>query len=118
MADLESQLDALHVRDEIIGAAIVTRDGLPGPMRFSRPHDPQTLSAMTAATLAAAETALQGIDPNVSCVVIQGGGTRTVIQGLDDRHLFVIIAQDHVPVDEMVGHAADIQKVLKVLHAH
>ena len=111
MNDLDQLLDGIRSRDDVIGCAIVTRDGLPGPMRFNQPHDPQTLSAMAAATLAAAETALAGIDPaDISCVVIQGSATRTVIQGLDAKHLFVIIANERVPVDELVQHATSAQQ--------
>lgn len=118
MSDLDSLLDGIRAREDVIGVALVTRDGLPGPMKFSRAHDPQTLSAMTAATLAAAETALAGLDPEeVQCVVVQGGSTRTVIQGMDAKHLFVIIAEDRVPVDELLAHAAEAEKGLKVLHA-
>lgn len=118
MTELDDLLDRIRSTDDVIGCAIVTRDGLPGPMKFSRPHDPQTLSAMIAATLAAAETALAGLDPEeIQCVVVQGGTTRTVIQGLDEKHLFVIIAEDRVPVDELLAHAAEAEKGLQVLHA-
>lgn len=117
MSEMESVLDAVSGHDELIGCALVTRDGLPGPMRFSQPHDAQTLSAMSAAALAAAETALAGLDPDVECMVIQGSATRTVIQGLDARHLIVIIASHAVPVDELIQHANEARDGLKVLHA-
>ncbi len=118
MSDVDEVMAALQGADNIIGCAIVTRDGLPGQVKFNQAHDPESLSAMSAAALAAAETAVAGLEQQgVDRVVIHGGTTISLLQGLSDQHILIIVASSRMALDELIAHADEAKRGLKVLHA-
>ena len=96
MSDLrvraEALLDAI-VGKGMLGAGLVGRDGLPLILRFPRPVQPETFSAMTAALLGAAEAALLELAESSSVsITIEAGRLRLAIAGVDDTHLLVVAA--------------------------
>ncbi len=118
MSDVDDTLESLQAADNVLGCAIVTRDGLPGQVRFNRAHDPESLSAMSAAALAAAETAVLGLEPKgVDQVLIDGSATKTLIQGISDQHILVIVGSDRLSHEDLLKLAQEAQRGLKVLHA-
>ncbi|MHB1261423.1 MAG: roadblock/LC7 domain-containing protein [Thermoplasmatota archaeon] len=85
-------LDEL-VASGAIGAGLVGRDGLPILLRFPRPVQEETFSAMAAALLGASEAALLELaeqSPALASVV--AGRVRLVVAGLDDTPHLVVAA--------------------------
>jgi predicted regulator of Ras-like GTPase activity (Roadblock/LC7/MglB family) len=76
-----------------LGAGLVGRDGLPILLRFPRPVQEETFSAMSAALLGAAEAALLELAEQASAVAtVEAGKVRLSVSGLDDTHLLVVAA--------------------------
>jgi predicted regulator of Ras-like GTPase activity (Roadblock/LC7/MglB family) len=96
MSDARAQAQALL--DEIVGrgavgAGLVGRDGLPVLLRFPRPVQEETFSAMAAALLGAAEAALLELgEQGAAQASIEAGKVRLVVTGIDDTHLLVVAA--------------------------
>jgi predicted regulator of Ras-like GTPase activity (Roadblock/LC7/MglB family) len=96
MSDTRGQaqavLDSL-VGKGVLGAGIVGRDGLPILLRFPRPVQEETFSAMSAALLGAAEAALLELaEQGPATVTVEAGRLRLAVAGLDDVHLLVVAA--------------------------
>ncbi len=87
----QSTLDALVGPSGFLGAALVSRDGLPVICCFGRPVNEDTFSAMVAALLGAAEAAWQewGED-RPDRAILEGAKMRLVIQGLDPEYLLAV----------------------------
>lgn len=111
MSELREQaaaiLKGLVSQEGCSGTALVTRDGLPALVEFDHPIDPQTLAAMGAAALAAAETALLELDPGgLDRMVAEGASSRCLFLGVDDRHLLLVIARG-AGIDAAASEARD-----------
>lgn len=96
MADQRGQaqaaLDALTAGG-LLGAGLVSRDGLPVLMRFKRSIQEETFSAMSAAMLGAAEAALHELaNPGPASALVETAEVRLYIAGIDDVHLLVAAA--------------------------
>lgn len=96
MSDARTQaqaaLDSLVERG-LLGAGLVGRDGLPILLRFPRPVQEETFSAMAAAVLGAAEAALlEMAEQGEATATIEAGKLRLAVAGLDDAHLLVLAA--------------------------
>lgn len=94
MSDTRTQAQA--VLDELVakgalGAGLVGRDGLPMLLRFPRPVQEETFSAMAAALLGAAEAALIELAEQApASAIVEAGRVRLHVSGLDDTHLLVV----------------------------
>lgn len=92
----EARAQAQALLDEIVGrgavgAGLVGRDGLPVLLRFPRPVQEETFSAMAAALLGAAEAALLELgEQGAAQASIEAGKIRLVVTGIDDTHLLVV----------------------------
>jgi predicted regulator of Ras-like GTPase activity (Roadblock/LC7/MglB family) len=76
-----------------LGAGLVGRDGLPILLRFPRPVQEETFSAMSAALFGAAEAALLELAEQAPAIAtIEAGRVRLFVAGLDDTHLLVVAA--------------------------
>ncbi len=88
----EGALDAL-VSKGLLGAGLIGRDGLPLLLRFTRPVQEETFSAMAAALLGAAEAAVQEIAPTSGVTTfVETANLRLAATGLDDTHILVLAA--------------------------
>ena len=96
MSDARIQAEA--VLDELvgrgaIGAGLIGRDGLPILLKFPRPVQEETFSAMAAALLGASEAALlEMAEQSPVTAVLEAGRIRLLVSGLDDTHLLVVAA--------------------------
>ncbi len=85
-------LDRLTEGASVEGAALVSRDGIPILFRFRNAVRQETLSAMGAAILGAAETALADITRDrVSRIIVEAPQHRLVITGVDEELLLVAL---------------------------
>lgn len=74
-----------------VGAGLVGRDGLPILLRFPRPVQEETFSAMAAALLGASEAALLELaEQSPALASVESGRIRLLVAGLDDTHLLVV----------------------------
>src|SRR5207248_1203848 len=75
-----------------LGAAVVTRDGLPVLSLATRPVSDDSFGAMTAALLGAAEAALQEwAQDRPQVAVIQGGQLDLMVCGLDEEFILAVV---------------------------
>ncbi|MEA3137581.1 MAG: Roadblock/LC7 domain [Thermoplasmata archaeon] len=94
----DTRVQAQAVLDDLVGrgalgAGLVGRDGLPVLLRFPRPVQEETFSAMTAALLGAAEAALLELAEQAAAVAtVEAGRVRLFVSGLDETHLLVVAA--------------------------
>lgn len=100
-AQAQAALDGL-VGKGLIGAGLVGRDGLPILLRFPRPVQEETFSAMAAAVLGAAEAALlEMAERGEATATIEAGNVRLAVSGLDDTHLLVVAAPTSFGADKL-----------------
>ena len=100
-AQAQAALDGL-VGKGLLGAGLVGRDGLPILLRFSRPVQEETFSAMAAAVLGAAEAALlEMAERGEATAVIEAGTMRLAVAGLDDAHLLVLASAKSLGAEQM-----------------
>lgn len=110
MSDARAQAQA--ALDELVGqgllvAGLVGRDGLPILLRFSKPVQEETFSAMSAALLGAAEAALLELaETGSASATIEAGAVRLVVAGLDDVHLLVLAAPASLPAAKLAAATA------------
>jgi predicted regulator of Ras-like GTPase activity (Roadblock/LC7/MglB family) len=91
--DAQAAIDELVSSLKLVGAGLVSRDGLPVLLRFSRPIQEDTFSAMSAALLGAAEAALQELaEERPASALVETAGLRFAVAGLDDSNLLVAVA--------------------------
>jgi predicted regulator of Ras-like GTPase activity (Roadblock/LC7/MglB family) len=119
MTDLRAQaeglLDAL-VGKGLLGAGLVGRDGLPLMLRFPRPVQQETFSAMTAALLGASEAALLELaESSPATVTIEAGRLRVAVAGVDDTHLLVVAAPSTLEPARLAQVVADGVAKLRAL---
>ncbi|HEX9815585.1 MAG TPA: roadblock/LC7 domain-containing protein, partial [Candidatus Thermoplasmatota archaeon] len=88
MRGLLSRLRAINGVD---GAALVSRDGLPVVADLPSTFDRETFSAMLAATVGAAETALIEAGRGVpDRIILENQGTRIMAMGVSEQFLLVV----------------------------
>lgn len=107
-------LTTLGAREGVYGACLVSRDGLPVLTHWPHPADVDTLAAMGAALMGAAETSLLEFgDRSVETVLIVSEGLRLVILGVDDELLLLAAMDRSLPIESFDG---DLQVALSRLH--
>lgn len=89
----QAALDQLVGPAGCLGAALVSRDGLPVLSRMNRPVQEESFSAMVAAFLGAAEAAWQewGED-RPQRAFLEGSTLRMAVVGLDGEHILAAAA--------------------------
>jgi predicted regulator of Ras-like GTPase activity (Roadblock/LC7/MglB family) len=99
----EAALDAL-VKQGLLGAGLVGRDGLPLILRFPHSVQHETFSAMTAALLGASEAALQEMAESApATVTVETARLRLAVAGIDDSHLLVVAAPNALDAARLTG---------------
>ncbi len=89
----EQVLKTLGQQPGIKAVACITRDGRPGVNQFPFPVDEHMVSAMAAACLAAAETAVTELrTDDVRRIAIEAGEFTIILQGLDDELGLLVMA--------------------------
>lgn len=93
-------LRRLTEEDGVYGACLLSRDGLPVLTHWPHPADVDTLAAMGAALMGAAETSLMEFgDRPVETVLIVSEGLRLVILGVDDELLMLAAMDRSMPIE-------------------
>ena len=115
-AQAQAALDRMVGPDGLVGAALVSRDGLPVMSRFDRPVNEESFSAMVAALLGAAEAAWQewGED-RPHRAILEGDKLRLAIVGLDAEYLLAVAGRapsDFVAFGKAVDAAAREMRTL------
>lgn len=115
MKGLLSRLRAINGVD---GAALVSRDGLPVVADLPATFDRETFSAMLAATVGAAETALIEAGRGVpDRIVLENKGTRIMAMGVSDQFLLVVSGRGDLNLETLKVAIAGLTKELQVLTA-
>lgn len=115
MKGLLSRLRAINGVD---GAALVSRDGLPVVADLPPTFDRETFSAMLAATVGAAETALLEAGRGVpDRIVLENKGTRILAMGVSDQFLLVVSGRGDLNLDSVRDAIAALAKELQTLTA-
>jgi predicted regulator of Ras-like GTPase activity (Roadblock/LC7/MglB family) len=92
-ARIHNALVGLVDGKRILGAAVVSRDGLPVQSHMTRPVSEESFCAMTAALLGAAEAALQEwSDERPRRAMAEGPTLRLSLEGLDADFILAVVA--------------------------
>jgi predicted regulator of Ras-like GTPase activity (Roadblock/LC7/MglB family) len=111
----QATLDAMLSKG-LVGAGLIGRDGLPLLLRFTRPVQEETFSAMAAALLGASEAAMQELAPAAAVTTtIETAALRLAATGVDDTHILVLAAPTAVPADSLSVALATGRKNLQAL---
>ncbi len=93
-------LRGLSEGDGVFGACLVSRDGLPVLSEWPHPADLDTISAMGAALMGAAETSLLEFgDRELETVLVVSRNMRLVIIGVDAEMLLLAAMDRTLPID-------------------
>jgi predicted regulator of Ras-like GTPase activity (Roadblock/LC7/MglB family) len=109
----EAAFSLLASTPGVLGLCLASRDGLPVLVRWAELQDVETFVAMQATALGAAEIAVskRSAGSKVS-VVVQDGGTRHVVVGVD-RELFIILwAERSLSIDACLDEIAEFAQRL------
>lgn len=116
----EQRLEALEIlkglgdTEGVHGACIASRDGLPVVTHWPHPADVDTLAAMGAALMGAAETSLLEFgDRHAETVLIVSEGLRLVIVGIDSELLLIAAVDRSRPIEDF---DQELQGCLQRLH--
>ena len=100
------------------GAAIVSRDGLPVVVDLPATFDRESFSAMVAAMVGAAETALiEAGRGTPERIIMENAGTRILATGVSDRFLLVVTGRGDLSMDRLSAAIASLSKELQTLTA-
>ncbi len=93
-------LSGLAAKPGVHGACLISRDGLPVLSDWQHPADLDTISAMGAALMGAAETSLLEFgDRQLETVLVVSHGMRLVIIGVDDELLLLTAMERTLPIE-------------------
>lgn len=111
----QATLDGIVQSAGLLGAGIVSRDGLPILLRFKRPVQEETFCAMAAALFGAAEAALQEMSASApASAVVDTNDVRLQVAGIDDTHLLIVVAPTAIDSARMLG---AVEQAIKALRA-
>lgn len=86
----------------VSGAALISRDGLPVVSDLPATYDRETFSAMVAAMVGAAETALIEAGGGIpERVIMDNQSTRVVAMGVSDQFLLVVTGRGDLDLDRL-----------------
>jgi predicted regulator of Ras-like GTPase activity (Roadblock/LC7/MglB family) len=100
----------------VVGAAVVSRDGLPVQSQMTRPVSEETFCAMAAALLGAAEGALQEwADERPQRATAESAAFRLTLESLDADFILAVVAPggEAVPLPEVGKAAGELRTLLK-----
>ncbi len=94
-------LRGLGEADGVFGACLVSRDGLPVLSEWPHPADLDTIAAMGAALMGAAETSLMEFgDRELETVLVVSKNMRLVIIGVDSEMLLLAAMDRTLPIEQ------------------
>lgn len=113
-SDLSARLQELAGKKGILGASVLERDGIHELGEWNRGVNVDTLSAMSAAIVGAAEAALLDMGARtLHRVQVFADGVRLHILGLDDDFLLVVATEeDQDDVDGLESAAEGLRTLL------
>ena len=94
--NLNTELEKLEIIEDIIGSAIVNRNGLLTSSRLPRNVDSRRLGAMAATMFVAIETASSALgNNNVANLTVQFSDYQVVVMSINEKFLLVsLLAED------------------------
>ncbi len=93
-------LKGLADKPGVFGACLLSRDGLPVLSEWQHPADLDTIAAMGAALMGAAETSLLEFgDRQLETVLVVSHGMRLVIIGVDEELLLLAAMERTLPIE-------------------
>jgi predicted regulator of Ras-like GTPase activity (Roadblock/LC7/MglB family) len=93
-------LRSLSSRDGVLGSCLISRDGLPVLSEWANAADLDTIAAMGAALMGAAETSLLEFgERELETVLIVSQNMRLVIIGVDEELLLLAAMDRTLPID-------------------
>lgn len=100
-AQCSDVLRGLGDADGVFGACLVSRDGLPVLAEWPHPADLDTIAAMGAALMGAAETSLIEFgDRDLETVLVVSKNMRLVIIGVDAEMLLLAAMDRSLPIEQ------------------
>lgn len=101
---LRGVLEQIAADPQAIGAALVSRDGIPILDHFKRPFHKETFSAMSATLLGAAEVALAEVRAGPPLrIVAEAADIKMVIVGIKPDFILVVLAETSAPLDRILS---------------
>ncbi len=99
-AECTEVLKKLAEQEGVLGSCLVSRDGLPVLSEWPHPADLDTIAAMGAALMGAAETSLLEFgDKQLETVLVVSTNMRLVIIGVDDELLLLAAMDRTLPIE-------------------
>lgn len=115
---MKGLLSRLRTISGVDGAALISRDGLPVVVDLPSTFDRETFSAMLAATVGAAETAMIEAGRGVpDRIILENKGTRIMAMGVSDQFLLVVSGRGDLNLDNVRAAVAGLAKELQALTA-
>lgn len=110
-------LERLVEMEGVYGACIVSRDGLPVLAEWPHTANVDTVAAMGAALMGAAETSLLEFgDRSIETVLVVSQGMRLVILGVDEEVLLVSAMDRSLPIEAfdhtLRQHLTELEEIL------
>lgn len=88
--------------DGVRGACILGRDGLPVLEEWPQPADTETVAAMGAALMGAAETALAEFGRHeAESVLVAAHDMRIMVVGIDEELVLLVAADRSLPLEDL-----------------
>lgn len=113
---MRSLLDGLSKQKGVLGATLITRDGLCVMNSDNAVVAPETFSAMTAALMGAAETAFYELGgANQLRITAESDKAKMVAMGASEELLLVVIGNGSSSGPELLRHAEAAAKELRTL---
>ncbi|MBI2078094.1 MAG: roadblock/LC7 domain-containing protein [Euryarchaeota archaeon] len=104
---LSGVLATLRKSPGVEGSALLSRDGIPVVADLPASYSRETFSAMTAAMLGAAETAMIEIGRNVpDRLILENPETRLVALGVNNELMLVVVAKTSAALAEIIKAAS------------
>ena len=98
--------------DGVRGACLLHRDGAVLHAHWPHNGDVETLAAMGAALMGAAEASLREFGQDAQTVLVVAQGLRLVVLGVDDDSLLLAATERHIPIEAI---DRDLQEALQQL---
>lgn len=110
-------LERLVEMEGVYGACIASRDGLPVLAEWPHTANVDTVAAMGAALMGAAETSLLEFgDRSIETVLVVSQGMRLVILGIDDEVLLISAMDRSLPIERfdhtLRQHLTELEEIL------
>ncbi|HLE48141.1 MAG TPA: roadblock/LC7 domain-containing protein [Candidatus Thermoplasmatota archaeon] len=101
---LSAALMALRKRPGVEGSALLSRDGIAVVADLPASYSRETFSAMTAAMLGAAETAMIEIGRNIpDRLILENADTRLIAVGVNDELMLAVLCKSSTPMPAILA---------------